>query len=134
MKEDSIRRFNPVGLDSQNPHVTVCYRHQPPGRVFVANSSRCVDAVVVALSQRGIGLIMRRHIAPATPVRIELGQNGAAPLLDLAAEVVSSTREQDGSWRCACKWVHKAPDELGFVGRPKQLTPERLARVVKRRA
>ena len=103
-----------VDIVKRNPHVRVRYRHNPPtGRVFIANSSKCVDAVVRAVSRRGIELIMSVYVAPSTPVRIEIGHSGPAPLMDVAAEVVGSTYQQDGTRLYACKWVRKlTTDEL----------------------
>ena len=94
-------------LGSRDPRVRICYRYNPPtkGRVFIANSTKCLDAIAVAIARQGIALLTDTYIAPATPVRIEIGTSESAPLIEKAAEVVNSGKEQSGMWRHFCKWV-----------------------------
>jgi hypothetical protein len=114
----SPTQLNHVGsLDMKglNRHVTVRYRCTPPNhrRVFIANSSKSVDALVINVSEDRIGLVLGIYIEPDTPVRIEMGNGGIVPYFDLASIVTQTTQLEKSKWQCDCRWVHKlTPDEL----------------------
>ncbi len=107
---------------SSNRRATVRYRRtaQQAGRAFIANSSRAVDAVVVDISQGGIGIILDSHVAPETLVRVEMGGENNEMMVDLLANVAHVTPLENGRWRCGCEWVRKLTmDELQVLnGRP----------------
>jgi hypothetical protein len=90
-----------------NRRATVRYRCTPPAlsRAFFANSSKCVDAVIVNLSAGGAGVLLGTFVEPGTLVRIEIGNGGATPLADLAAHVTNIAKLDDATWRCGCEWV-----------------------------
>jgi hypothetical protein len=102
---EGVRRSDFRGL---NRRARVRYRCSPPtpGRAFFANSSKCVDAAVVDLSQGGVGLILESYVEPGTLVRIELGDGGKETYIDLVANMTHATPQKDGTWRCGCEWVH----------------------------
>jgi hypothetical protein len=104
--------FDLMGLDR---HVNVRYRCTPPnhGRVFIANSSKSVDALVVYISEDSIGLIVNTYIEAGSLVRIEMGDSGKVPYVDLAATIKRTSQLEDGKWQCDCEWVRAlTPDEL----------------------
>jgi hypothetical protein len=92
---------------------TVRYRCSPanPGRAFLANSSKCVEAMVVDLSLTGIGLILAESVEPGTLLGIEMGAGGKISYVDLVAHVMQTTQLPDGTWRCGCEWVHELTEE-----------------------
>jgi hypothetical protein len=101
--------------DYQNRRATVRYRRATPqpGRAFIANSSKSVDALVVDISQGGIGLILESHVEPDTLVRIEMGGDGKGLMVDLLANIAHITPLENNRWRCGCEWTRKlTEDEL----------------------
>ena len=96
--------FDVSGL---NLHVVVRYRYSPLNqrRVFIANSCKSVDALVTEVSEEKIGLVLPTYLEPATPVQIEIGDSGAVPYLDLAAQIAHGTLMAEGQWWCACEWA-----------------------------
>jgi hypothetical protein len=100
-------------LRGPNRRARVRYRCSPPnpGRAFLANSSKSVDAAVVDLSVGGVGLILDNYVEPGTLVRIELGDGGKDICVDLVAEISHATHLEDGRWRCGCEWIRPLTEE-----------------------
>ena len=112
---DHTKHWGSCETSGLNQHVRVVYRCTPRnhGRLFIANSSMSVDALATHVSSDSITLVLNASIEPATPVRIEMGDSGLVPYLDLVAHVTSATQVENGKWRCVCKWFRKlTPDEL----------------------
>ncbi len=105
-----------------NRRATVRYRRtsQQPGRAFIANSSRAVDALVIDISLGGIGLILESHVEPDTLVRVELGGENNEMMVELLANITHVASMDKGRWRCGCEWVRKlSAEELQVLsGRP----------------
>jgi hypothetical protein len=98
-----------------NRRATVRYRCNPTnlGRAFVANTSKCVDAVVLDISQGGIGLILSRYVEPGTVLRVEFAYGEEAAFAELAANVTHAAELEEGKWRCGCRWLRELTnDEL----------------------
>ncbi len=118
MHKAQICRRNSIRIADTGPRVKACYRFHPKGRVFVANSSRCVDAHVVTVNRRGIVFLADTRIAPGTPIVVEMEDDDRAPIADMAAEVLSTAKDEDGEWLHACTWVYKVPEGVlnGVLG------------------
>jgi hypothetical protein len=81
--------------------------------VFIANSTKSVDALVTEVSEDGIGLVLGTYVEPKTPLLIEVGDKEGLPYLDLVAHVARAVPLANGNWCCACEWARKlTPDEM----------------------
>ena len=113
-----IGTFDMRGL---NRHATVRYRCTPPNpsRSFDANSSKSVDALVVNVSESGIGLILSTYVEPGTTVGIEMGSSGNTklPYVDLMAIITHTKRLDNAKWQWTCEWVRKLTPEEFLVPR-----------------
>jgi hypothetical protein len=85
--------------------------------VFLANSSKSIDALVTHLSPDYISFIVGAYLEPDTPVRIEIGNGGPVPYLDLIAHVTDAAPMDHGEWRCSCRWERRLTTEQLFVSR-----------------
>ena len=104
-----------LDYENKNRRATVRYRcpSPTPGRAFIANSSKSVNAWVIDISLGGIGLILECHIEEGTLLRIEMGQGEKEVLAELLAYVAHNTPLLDGRWRSGCEWVRPmTEDEL----------------------
>jgi hypothetical protein len=113
--QNHLKHSGFLDMRGLNRRATVRYRRIPAnhGRVFVANSSKSVDAWVLDLSEGGIGLIVGTYIEAGTPVRIEMGDTGKVPYVDLVATITHTSQLENGKWRCGCEWIRKlTPEEL----------------------
>jgi hypothetical protein len=106
-------------FDMKGRHVTVRYRSTPSNqrRVFIANSSKSVHALMVDVSEDCIGLILSTYIEADTPVQIEMGNSGQVAYLDRMATITHTTQVEKGKWHCACEWVHRLTAEELLVCR-----------------
>jgi hypothetical protein len=82
------------------------------GRLAFADG-RTEEAWAHNLSETGIGLNMGHALEPGTVLIIRLKGSAQSQALALAAVVIHSTRELDGSWRVGCAFDRKlTPEEM----------------------
>ena len=84
------------------------------GRLFFADGGKPEDAWVHDLSKIGVGLNLSRPLEAGTGLTVRL--KGVAGVLEVAANVVHSTPQVDGTWRVGCTFGRKlTADELDNV-------------------
>jgi hypothetical protein len=82
------------------------------GRLVFADG-RTEEVWAHNLSETGIGLNMPHALDPGTAVLIRLKGSTQNLAVALAAVVIHSTRELDGSWRVGCAFDRKlTPEEM----------------------
>jgi hypothetical protein len=82
------------------------------GRITLPDGNQ-EDAWAHNLSESGIGLNLSHSLEPGTGVLIRLRAAGKPGTLTVAASVVHSTEEVDGSWRIGCRFAdHLSPEQV----------------------
>ena len=82
------------------------------GRIVFPVTGESQEAWVQNLSHTGIGLTVGRPLEPGTPLAIRLTGTNKGVSLSLAAKVIHSTQEIDGSWRIGCELDQKLSPEV----------------------
>jgi hypothetical protein len=80
------------------------------GRIHFPACDTSEEAWIHDLSKVGAGLILERPLDAGEAVNLKLrGENGV--LVDIAATVIHSTPQVDGTWRVGCSFGRKLSSE-----------------------
>lgn len=82
-----------------------------PRRMALAESFTSLDAWVVDISLKGLGLLLDRPLENGTLLFVELEATPAAPPVELLANISRSTPVGDGEWVIGCEFVNGLSEE-----------------------
>jgi hypothetical protein len=77
----------------------------------LAESFTCLDAWVVDISLKGLGLLLDRSLDKGTLLFVELEATPAALPVELLANVVRTTPVAEGEWIIGCDFVNGLSEE-----------------------
>jgi hypothetical protein len=82
-----------------------------PRRIYRVDTLEPLDAWIVDLSQGGLALLLPQPLPDGTLLFIELESAPQVQPVKAWANVVRSTRTDDGSWQVGCEFVNRLSEK-----------------------